>query len=139
MVVSRFAMTRWVVLALVINRAFVANGAGQIAPKGTGFRAEYLAELTVAEDHVLRLAEAIPAHRYGWRPAAGVRSISEVFLHIAGSNFNLPRVLGVATREGMVGRDYEQINGGEERGRRGAETVVCVFAPSGRATRRCRR
>ena len=40
MVVSRFALTRWVVLALVINGAFVANGAGQIAPKGTGFRAD---------------------------------------------------------------------------------------------------
>jgi uncharacterized damage-inducible protein DinB len=108
MVVSRLGMTRGVVLALVINAAFVANSAAQIAPKGSGFRAEYLAELTVAEDHLLRLAEAIPAHKYDWRPAAGVRSVSEVFLHIAGSNFNLPRVLGVAPGDGMVGRDYDK-------------------------------
>lgn len=95
-------------LALVINAAFAATGAAQIAPKGTGFRAEYLAELTVAEDHLLRLAETIPADKYGWRPAAGVRSISEVLLHVAGSNFNLPRVLGVAPSSGMVGRDYDK-------------------------------
>lgn len=78
----------------------------QVAPKGTGFKAEYLAELTVAEDHLVRLAEAIPADKYAWRPAAGVRSFSEVFLHVAGSNFNLPRVLGVVPKDGMLTADY---------------------------------
>ena len=82
--------------------------AAQVAPKGTGFRAEYLAELSVAEDHLVRLAETIPADKYTWRPAEGVRSISEVFLHIAGSNFNMPRVLGVSPREGMVSGDYDK-------------------------------
>src|SRR5687767_11302956 len=78
----------------------------QVAPKGTGFKAEYLAELSVAEDHLVRLAEAIPADKYTWRPAADVRSFSEVFLHVAGSNFNLPRVLGVAAKKGMLTADY---------------------------------
>ena len=78
----------------------------QVAPRGTGYKAEYLAELSVAEDHLVRLAEAIPADKYTWRPGAGVRSFSEVFLHIAGSNFNLPRTLGVVPMEGMLTRDY---------------------------------
>src|SRR5688572_15660551 len=91
-------MPRSVLMALMSGAVFAASSAAQVAPKGTGFRAEYLAELTVSEDHLLRLAEAIPADKYGWRPAPGVRSISEVFLHVAGSNFNLPRVLGVASR-----------------------------------------
>lgn len=82
--------------------------AAQVAPKGVGFRAEYLAELTVAEDHVVRLAEAIPAETYAWRPGEGVRSVSEVLLHIASSNFNLPRVLGVFPREGMLGPEYDR-------------------------------
>lgn len=81
-------------------------GAAQVAPKGTGYKAEYLAELTVAEDHLVRLAEAIPADKYTWRPASGVRSVSEVLLHVAGSNFNLPRTLGVVPKEGMLGTDY---------------------------------
>ena len=78
----------------------------QVAPKGRGFKAEYLAELTVAEDHLVHLAETIPAEKYTWRPAVGVRSFSEVFLHVAGSNFNLPRVLGVVAKEGMLTSDY---------------------------------
>lgn len=78
----------------------------QVAPRGTGFKAEYLAELSVAEDHMVRLAEAIPADKYTWRPGPGVRSFAEVFLHVAGSNFNLPRTLGVVPKEGMITREY---------------------------------
>ncbi|MBV8827879.1 MAG: DinB family protein [Acidobacteriaceae bacterium] len=33
------------------------------------------------------LAEAIPTDKYSWRPAPGVRSTSEVFMHIALANF----------------------------------------------------
>src|SRR5688572_26716802 len=85
----------------------VSTAAAQVAPKEIGFKFEYLAELSVAEDHLVRLAEQIPADKYTWRPAAGVRSVSEVFLHIASSNFNLPRVLGVAPKEGMLGQEYQ--------------------------------
>lgn len=99
---------RLIVVEALLAVVVAINGAAQVAPKGSGFRAEYLAELSVAEDHLVRLAETIPADKYSWRPAAGVRSISEVLLHIAGSNFNLPRVIGVAPPEGMVGRDYDK-------------------------------
>lgn len=85
-----------------------ASAMAQVAPKGPGFRAEYLAELSVAEDHVVRLAEAIPADKYTWRPADGVRSISEVLLHLASSHNNMPRILGVAPREGMLAANYDK-------------------------------
>ena len=90
------------------SATFSSTTGAQVAPRGNGFQAEYLAELTVAEDHVTRLAEAIPDSLYSWRPAPGVRSVSEVLLHIAGSNLNLPRVLGVAAAEGMVDRDFDK-------------------------------
>lgn len=92
--------------AIAVLLIAAAPTAGQVAPKGTGFRAEYLTELSVAEDHLVRLAEVIPTETYTWRPGAGVRSVSEVLLHIASSNFNLPRVLGVAPREGLLGPEY---------------------------------
>jgi len=79
----------------------------QVAPVGEGVKAEYLAELAVAEDHFVLLAEAIPADLYQWRPGSGVRSVSEVLLHVAGSNFNMPRALGFAPAAGMVDRDYQ--------------------------------
>ena len=43
---------------------------------------------------LVALAEAIPAEKFAWRPAAGVRSISEVFMHIAIANFYLLSVTG---------------------------------------------
>jgi uncharacterized damage-inducible protein DinB len=89
----------------LLSPAFRATA--QVAPKGTGFKAEYLAELSVAEDHLVRLAEKLPADKYTWRPAAGVRSVSEVLLHVASSNFNIPRVLGVSPKEGMLGAEYQ--------------------------------
>jgi uncharacterized damage-inducible protein DinB len=38
---------------------------------------------------LIALAEAIPADKYSWRPAPGVRSVSEVLMHIAIANFGL--------------------------------------------------
>jgi len=38
---------------------------------------------------LVSLAEAIPAEKYSWRPAPGVRSVSEVLMHIAISNYGL--------------------------------------------------
>ena len=35
---------------------------------------------------LLELADAIPASKYSWRPSPGVRSTSEVFMHIAIAN-----------------------------------------------------
>jgi uncharacterized damage-inducible protein DinB len=43
---------------------------------------------------LVELAEAIPADKYSWRPAPGVRSTSEVFMHIALANFYLLSVTG---------------------------------------------
>ena len=43
---------------------------------------------------LIALAEAVPADKYAWRPAPGVRSVSEVFMHIAIANFYLLSVTG---------------------------------------------
>lgn len=72
-----------------------------------GFRAEYFAEVDNVGKKIVELAEAIPADKYGWRPAEGVRSISEVFMHIVGGNYFLPSFLGARWPEG-IGRDSEK-------------------------------
>jgi imidazolonepropionase-like amidohydrolase/uncharacterized damage-inducible protein DinB len=43
---------------------------------------------------LIALAEAIPAETYSWRPGPGVRSTSEVFMHIAIANFGLLSLTG---------------------------------------------
>ena len=70
-------------------------------PGVSGFRAEVLAEVRVQEDKFMRLAEAIPADKYAWRPAPDVRSIAEVFLHVAAANYNLPKLIGTPPPSGM--------------------------------------
>src|SRR5437879_7335571 len=43
---------------------------------------------------LLALAEAVPEEKFAWRPAPGVRSTSEVFMHNALANFYLLSVTG---------------------------------------------
>jgi uncharacterized damage-inducible protein DinB len=43
---------------------------------------------------LIALAEATPAEKFTWRPAPGVRSVSEVYMHIAIANFYLLGVTG---------------------------------------------
>ena len=43
---------------------------------------------------LIALAEATPADKFGWRPASGVRSTSEVYMHIVMANFYLLSVTG---------------------------------------------
>jgi uncharacterized damage-inducible protein DinB len=46
-------------------------------------RDAYVADLDTLHVKVLALANAIPADKYSWRPAPGVRSISEALMHVA--------------------------------------------------------
>ena len=77
-------------------------------PGVTGYRSEVLAEVTIQGDKLVRLAEAIPADKYTWRPAADVRSVSEVFLHIAAANYNLYKMVGTPPPAGFNGKDYDK-------------------------------
>ena len=46
-------------------------------------RDQYLADIDTVHVKLLALANAIPADKYTWRPGEGVRSISEVLMHVA--------------------------------------------------------
>lgn len=74
----------------------------------SGVRAEFLNELKIQEDKFVQLAQAIPADKYTWRPAEGVRSISEVFLHVAAANFNLPKVFGFPPPPGFKVQGFDK-------------------------------
>ncbi len=69
--------------------------------KPGGFRSEFLVELDDGGKKLISLAEAIPAEKYSWRPGEGVRSTSELFMHVAGANYWLPSLMGVEVPEGI--------------------------------------
>jgi uncharacterized damage-inducible protein DinB len=77
-------------------------------PGVTGYRSEVLAEVMIQEDKFSRLAEAIPAEKYSWRPASDVRSFSEVFLHVSAANYNLYKLVGTPPPTGLDIRGLEK-------------------------------
>jgi uncharacterized damage-inducible protein DinB len=77
-----------------------ATGAAPAVPS-SGFRADFLAQLDDVSKKIVDLAEAVPADKYSWRPAPGVRSISEVYMHIVGGNSYIPSFMGVKPMAGI--------------------------------------
>lgn len=57
---------------------------------------------------LLALAQAIPSEKFAWRPAPGVRSTSEVFMHIAMANFYLLSVTGPKMPADLTSSDMEK-------------------------------
>lgn len=64
---------------------------------------------------ILGLAEVIPAEIYSWRPDEDVRSVGEVFTHIAYYNFYYPQnSLGIPVPEDVEMESIESISGKED-------------------------
>ena len=55
---------------------------------------ELLSDLSVVEEKLLALGDAFTEEQYDWRPADGVRSAAEVFMHVAAFNFAFPLLAG---------------------------------------------
>ena len=72
--------------ALVVFLAFVAP---TFADDSGGLFGGYNGEWRHVTEQLIALAEATPADKFAWRPAPGVRSTSEVYMHIASANFYL--------------------------------------------------
>lgn len=77
-------------------------------PGVTGYRSEVMAEVMIQESEFVRLAEAIPADKYTWRPSADVRTIAEVFLHASAANYNLYKLVGTPTPANVDTKTLEQ-------------------------------
>jgi uncharacterized damage-inducible protein DinB len=69
-------------LGLTVSSLAVAQAPPGIAEGWSG-------EFDHAARQITQLAEAIPADKYGWRPAPGVRSVSEVIMHLSIANYFL--------------------------------------------------
>jgi hypothetical protein len=52
-------------------------------------------ELLYVSLQLTALAEATPAEKFSWRPQTGVRSTSELYMHIVTANFGLLNAIGV--------------------------------------------
>ena len=71
------------------------------AASQAGLRGEILAEIDAVEKKLVGLAGAVPAEKFGWRPAEGVRSVSEVYMHVVGGNYMIPTFIGIKPPDGI--------------------------------------
>jgi DinB superfamily len=67
----------------------------------SSFHGDVLANLEATGQKLIDLAEATPANMFGWRPNKDVRTVSEVYMHVVGTNLLLPPALGAAPPEGV--------------------------------------
>ena len=74
------------VAAALLTVAIARPAAAQVPP---GVGEGWAGEFDHAARQLLQLAEATPAEKFSWRPADGVRSIAEVYMHIAFANQHL--------------------------------------------------
>jgi hypothetical protein len=104
-------MKRLFIAALVASMPVWVAAAPQQGPgRGNGFRADFLGDLDEVESKIVALAEATPEAKFDWRPGKGIRSVGEVYGHMAGGNYFLTTFLGVATPASMP-RDIEHLPG----------------------------
>ncbi|TMA28873.1 MAG: DinB family protein, partial [Deltaproteobacteria bacterium] len=84
-----------------------ATRADEAAPP-PGVKGEMLNMIKAAEDELVQLSDAMPESKYSWRPGKGVRSVGEVYLHVAGANYGIPSLFGVKPPEGFDIKTYEK-------------------------------
>jgi uncharacterized damage-inducible protein DinB len=103
---ARAATLAAALLLLPSARQLHAQGA-TATDAAIALRSAFVADLDSTQAKFLALAEAIPADKYAWRPAAGVRSIGEVFKHVASEYYVYTPMSQGATPSPVVGRGRE--------------------------------
>jgi uncharacterized damage-inducible protein DinB len=80
--------------AVIAIAAAISLAAPAGAQQRAGLMGELMKDVGDVQGKLVGLAKAMPADKYGWRPGVGVRSVSEVFLHLASDNYLLPAIVG---------------------------------------------
>jgi len=94
-----------------------------------GFMGEMHKDLNGVQKKFIDLANAIPESAYGYAPSKGVRSVSEVLLHVAGENFYLPIAMGTpAPATSGITAEYSSTETFEKRKMTKAQVIADLTA-----------
>ena len=84
-------------------------GAKDKTPPSYDMKPQAILDLQQLQEKYVGLAQAIPAEKYTWRPADGVRSVSELLLHVSGANYGFPTMMtGTAPAPGYKREGFEK-------------------------------
>ena len=98
-----------VAIATTSDPAAAQNAAAAVPNRDAAveMRRQFLRDLDSLQSRFLALAEAFPAEKYAWRPAAGVRSVGEVFMHVASEYYVFAPMAYGAARSPVIPRGRE--------------------------------
>ena len=85
----------------------VASSTAPDAAAAAEVRRHYMADLDTLQARFVALAEAIPEDKYSWRPAPGVRSVGEAFMHAASEYYTFAVAAYGAPRSPLIARNAE--------------------------------
>jgi uncharacterized damage-inducible protein DinB len=78
-------------------------------PPSYDMKPQAILDLQQMQEKYVGLAQAIPAEKYTWRPSDGVRSVSELLLHVSGANYGFPPLMtGTAPSPGFQREGFEK-------------------------------
>ena len=110
-----------VLLSAGVARAYPrpGQGSGQGSGMGAGqgddktapsydLKGEALVDIDQLHKKFVDLATAMPPDKINWRPAEGVRSIGEVYLHISQANYGFMGLLGATGPIDFKTKDFEK-------------------------------
>ncbi len=87
---------------LALSLVLMATATLGLAQEVKGFRADLIGQLEYVQKQVLDLENAIPDAKMTWRPNKEVRSISEVYSHIAFGNYLFAQFAGIKLPAGVA-------------------------------------
>jgi uncharacterized damage-inducible protein DinB len=70
-------------------------------------RKQFMSDLDTLQNKFLALAEAFPADKYAWRPGQGIRSVGEVFMHVASEFYVYAPMAYGAARSPVIPRGQD--------------------------------
>ncbi len=122
--------------ALVLAVALTVSACGQAPPpeaaavegpggSGSDVVANLQRSVEIAHEKFTALAEAMPEEEWDWRPMEGVRSVGDVFIHVAADNWFGPALMGIESPPEIgVTTEDATVSAYQQRGLTKAETMA---------------
>ena len=103
---SRTMLAAFALAAFFVSGVSLAHEAPAPAASA-GVKGEILMWIGDANEKLVQLAEVMPEAKYAWSPGKDVRTVGQVYMHVAAANYGVPSLVGVKPPEGFKFQTYE--------------------------------
>jgi hypothetical protein len=104
---ARFVRSTAALMLLAVPRSSLHAQEVPNRESAVEVRKQFLADLDTLQSKFVALAQAFPANKYAWRPAPGVRSVGEAFMHVASEFYVYAPMAYGAARSPVIPRGQD--------------------------------